>query len=185
MSDGQIIIQKEKEDYPENKKVSNIPEISRIEMVNVAGDFTTKNKKKKHISVSFIIFLLIVICIATAISIQMFNTHAMNSDRWRLVGNLQTLGAQVMQYYRTPCSQGGGGYRIEKGDTATIATFIGWEATYDTWDSGTFTLTIPAYNTVRIVGKGTRIGNDGTSNVHATLTVTCYASSPLKTVIEN
>jgi Tfp pilus assembly protein PilE len=132
-----------------------------------------------------IVLSVIIVGVAVAVGIQMFNTQAMNSNRQAVVGDLQTLGAQVMQYYRTPSSQGGAGSSIGTGDASDVATFIGWSGTVDTTDTGTFTLTTPAANTVRIVGVGTETGNDGSANVQATLTVTCTSSSPLSTTINN
>lgn len=132
-----------------------------------------------------IVLSVIIVGVAVAVGIQMFNTQAMNSNRQAVVGDLQTLGAQVMQYYRTPSSQGGAGSSIATSDASNVATFIGWGATSDTTDTGSFTLTTPSANTVQIVGTGTETGNDGSNNVQATLTVTCTSSSPLSTTINN
>ncbi|MCF7919315.1 MAG: hypothetical protein K9N06_05325 [Candidatus Cloacimonetes bacterium] len=116
---------------------------------------------------------------------KMRSQQRSNSNRQALVGDLQTLGAQVMQYYRTPTSQGGAGATIGTGDAAKVAAFIGWNGTSDISDTGTFTLSVPSRNVVRIVGVGKEKGNNGTSNTQATMTVTCNASSPLSTTINN
>ncbi len=132
-----------------------------------------------------IVLSVIIVGVAVAVGIQMFNTQAMNSNRQAIVGDLQTLGAQVMQYYRTPSSQGGGGSSIADGGEDDLVGFMGWADNPDTTDTGVFTLDITAANVVEIVGVGTETGNNGTSGVSAKLTVTCTASAPLATSIEN
>jgi hypothetical protein len=133
-----------------------------------------------------IVLSVIIVGVAVAVGIQMFNTQAMNSNRQAIVGDLQTLGAQVMQYYRTPASQGGAGSSIAVGDDDALAAFLGWGDTENETDTGTFTLIeIAAANVVVIEGEGTETGNDGTNPVKATLTVTCTAASPLSTAINN
>lgn len=133
-----------------------------------------------------IVLSVIIVGVAVAVGIQMFNTQAMNSNRQAVVGDLQTYGAQLMQYYRTPASQGGGGSDFTSGTgAAKVAAFLGWGATTDTTDTGTFALTITSSSVASIVGTGTETGNDGTNNVKATLTVTATSSSPLATAIDN
>jgi len=132
-----------------------------------------------------IVLSVIIVGVAVAVGIQMFNTQAMNSNRQAIVGDLKTLGAQVMQYYRTPSSQGGGGSSIADGGEDDLVGFMGWADNPDTTDTGVFTLDITAANVVEIVGVGTETGNNGTSGVSAKLTVTCTASAPLATSIEN
>jgi hypothetical protein len=132
-----------------------------------------------------IVLSVIIVGVAVAVGIQMFNTQAMNSNRQAVVGDLQTLGAQVMQYHRTPTSQGGGGNNTTTAyDAATIGDFIGWNGTVDTTDTGDFSIAT-AIGTVTIVGHGTEKGNDGTNNVGATLVVTLSSGSPLATSIDN
>ena len=129
-----------------------------------------------------IVLSVIIVGVAVAVGIQMFNTQAMNSNRQAVIGYLQTYGAQVMQYYRTPSSQGGGGSSLSS--ATAIATFMGWGATSDTTDTGSFTISV-ANGVATINGYGTETGNDGTNSVRATLTVTPTASSPLSTTIVN
>jgi len=132
-----------------------------------------------------IVLSVIIVGVAVAVGIQMFNTQAMNSNRQAVVGDLQTLGAQVMQYYRTPTSQGGAGSTIPTGDESDLYTFMGWAADSVNTDTGSFVVSITAENVVQIIGEGTEVGNVGGLPVKATLTVTCTASSPLSTAIGN
>ncbi len=133
-----------------------------------------------------IVLSVIIVGVAVAVGIQMFNTQAVNSNRQAIVGDLQTLGAQVMQYYRTPTSQGGGGSSIAVGEDDALYGFMGWADASDTTDTGVFSLTtIAATNVIEIVGVGTETGNNGTAGVQATLTVSCTASAPLATTIDN
>ena len=137
-----------------------------------------------------IVLSVIIVGVAVAVGIQMFNTQAMNSNRQAVIGDLQTYGTQVMQYHRTPTSQGGGGNGGATAYTAaTVATFLGWATTSDTTDTGSFTLTTGA-GTVLISGYGTETGNDPDYGSHdgkveAELTVTLAGSSPLSTSIIN
>ncbi len=108
-----------------------------------------------------------------------------SDERQSIVSILQTYGAQVMQYYRTPSSQGGAGSNIVTGDALNIVTFLGWESTTMKTEIGTFTVTVPSRNTVKIVGVGNEIGNDGVRTVSVTTTVTCADAAPLSTSINN
>ena len=60
----------------------------------------------------------------------------MNANRQAIVGDCQTLGAQVMQYYRTPSSQGEVGGYIGTGDTKIMNQWLGWGGNPYTSDSG-------------------------------------------------
>ncbi|MCF7920431.1 MAG: hypothetical protein K9N06_11025 [Candidatus Cloacimonetes bacterium] len=112
-------------------------------------------------------------------------TQSIQNSRQSIISDLQTYGAQVMQYYRTPLNQGGGGSSISKGDESKIASYIGWEDSSTITDNGTFSLSIIRSNSVQIVGVGTVIGNDGNNNVSATITVSCTSRSPLSTKVNN
>jgi len=137
-----------------------------------------------------IVLSVIIVGVAVAVGIQMFNTQAMNSNRQAVIGDLQTYGAQIMQYHRTPSSQGGGGNElVAVYDVPTICAFLGWPAAAAllgvvSTDTGTFTMTSVA-GTVTIVGVGTETGNDGSAGVTATLTVSLASTTPLGTGITN
>ena len=132
-----------------------------------------------------IVLSVIIVGVAVAVGIQMFNTQAMNSNRQAVIGDLQTLGAQIMQYHRTPASQGGGGNLATAYAIADVQAFLGWSSATNTSDTGTFTLTAPAAGVITITGVGTETGNDGTAKVTAVLTVTLANAAPLATAISN
>ncbi|MDP8220919.1 MAG: hypothetical protein P9X26_06210 [Candidatus Stygibacter frigidus] len=132
-----------------------------------------------------IVLSVIIVGVAVAVGIQMFNTQAMNSNRQAVIGDLQTLGAQIMQFHRTPASQGGGGNLATAYAIADVEAFLGWSSASNTTDTGTFTLAAPAAGSISITGVGTETGTDGSANVSATLTVTLANASPLSTAIVN
>ena len=137
-----------------------------------------------------IVLSVIIVGVAVAVGIQMFNTQAMNSNRQAVIGDLQTYGTQIMQYHRTPSSQGGGGNNLTSAYTVEkLGQFLGWSAAEITavlqdTDTGTYDMT-PAIGSVVMIGLGTETGNDGSAPVKATLTVTLGAGSPLATVVGN
>jgi len=129
--------------------------------------------------------VIIIIGVAVAVGIQMFDTQAMQLNRQAIVDDLQCLGSSVIQYYRTPSNQGGSGHIITNGTEADIIEYMGWASNPETTDTGTFTLYITGTNVVEIVGVGTETGADGISGVSATLTITCTAKDPKQITITN
>jgi hypothetical protein len=56
-----------------------------------------------------IVLSVIIVGIAIAVGIMMFNNQAYNSNQSAIAGELQNYAAQVIQFWKTPVSQGGGG----------------------------------------------------------------------------
>ncbi len=109
-----------------------------------------------------IVLGVIVVGIAVVVGINLFNANAVSANRDGVVSDLNNLGVMAQQFYKKPASMGGG-----------ANTFTGWTvpAQLDTTANGTYTATVSAQS-VTLVGLGTETGNDGSTKVKATATVT-------------
>ena len=109
-----------------------------------------------------IVLGVIVVGIAVVVGINLFNANAISANRDAVVSDLNNLGAMAQQYYKKPASMGGG-----------ANTFTNWTIPtgLDSTANGTYTISVAA-QTVTIVGLGTEKGNDKTTAVKATATVT-------------
>ena len=110
-----------------------------------------------------IVLSVIIVGAAIAAGITMFNNQSYSSNKAAIAADAQNLASQVVQYYKTPASQGGGDRKIP--DAAeTIANFIGWgdTATYEN-DNGLYTLAVTssgASGVVTITGVGREKNGD-------------------------
>jgi len=55
-----------------------------------------------------IVLSVIIVGIAVAVGISMFNTQSVAADQQAIAADLQSFGAQVLAYLKTPTSMGGG-----------------------------------------------------------------------------
>jgi hypothetical protein len=117
-----------------------------------------------------IVLGVIVVGIAVVVGINLFNANAVSSNRDAVISDLNNLGAMAQQYYKKPISMGGGGNTFNgTGGTGGVAWVI--PAQLDTTANGTYSATTVASQSVVIEGLGTETGNDGTTPVKATATV--------------
>lgn len=109
-----------------------------------------------------IVLGVIIVGIAIVVGINIATTSAQGSNRDAVIADLNTIGNYAQQYYRKPSSMGGGNN-----------TFTGWTIppAIDTTGNGTFATTVAA-QTVTLVGTGNETGNDGSTKVKATATIT-------------
>ncbi|UCH65725.1 MAG: hypothetical protein JSW63_00910 [Ignavibacterium sp.] len=114
-----------------------------------------------------IVLGVIVVGIAVVVGINLFNANATAANRDGVISDLNNLSAMGQQYYKKPTSMGGGGN-----------TFTGWSIPtgLDSTANGTYAVTVTA-SSLTIVGTGTEIGNDGSTEVEATATVTANTIS--------
>ena len=114
-----------------------------------------------------IVLGVIVVGIAVVVGINLFNANATAANRDGVISDLNNLSAMGQQYYKKPTSMGGGGN-----------TFTGWTIPtgLDSTANGTYAATVAAAS-LTIVGTGTEIGNDGSTEVQATATVTANTIS--------
>ena len=113
---------------------------------------------------------IIIVGIAVVVGINLFNAKAISANRDEVISDLIKLGTIAQQHYKKPTSMAGGGN-----------TFTGWTvpASLDTTANGTYTTTVNAQS-VTIVGLGTETGDDGSTKVKATSTVTPTAITTAK-----
>jgi Tfp pilus assembly protein PilE len=108
-----------------------------------------------------IVLGVIIVGIAVVVGINVFTASSSQANRDGVIADLTNLASLAQQYYRKPTALGGGGN-----------TFTGWTlpGQLDTTGNGTYTLTVAAQS-VTLVGTGNEKGNNGTSNVRATMVV--------------
>jgi Tfp pilus assembly protein PilE len=108
-----------------------------------------------------IVLGVIIVGIAVVVGINVFTASSSQANRDGVIADLTNLASLAQQYYRKPTALAGGGN-----------TFTGWTipAQLDTTGNGTYTLTVAAQS-VTLVGTGNEKGNNGTSNVRATMVV--------------
>jgi len=87
-----------------------------------------------------IVLSVIIVGAAIAVGIQMFNSQSYSASKSAIAADAQSYASQIVQYYKTPVSQGGAGGTLENADEAKIANFIGWGST-TTETGGTATTT--------------------------------------------
>ncbi|MDD2209704.1 MAG: hypothetical protein PHN71_00070 [Candidatus Cloacimonetes bacterium] len=96
-----------------------------------------------------IVLSVIIVGVAIAVGISMFNSQAYNSNKSGIAADAQSFATQIVQYYKTPESQGGyGGGDIDSLSVSSIAGYLGFDAT--------------TFSTTNENGKYT-ISTDGTS----------------------
>ena len=110
-----------------------------------------------------IVLSVIIVGVAIAVGITMFQNQSYNSNKTAVVGELQQYAAQVIQWYKTPTSQGGAGSPTAiTADAATgkvIAAFVGFgtDTLTTTTETGTYTIAAATTNTITITGVGKEV----------------------------
>ena len=130
-----------------------------------------------------IVLSVIIVGIAVAVGITMFNAQATNSNRQAIVGDMNNQASSALAFYKTPLTHGGGAGSFISANA--VGTWIGydWDGTILTTGNGTFTLAVSG-DVLTIAGTGTEIGSNGSTNVQATMTVT-GATSAIVTTVNN
>ncbi len=128
-----------------------------------------------------IILSVIIVGIAIAVGINMFQTNAVDSNRQALISDVTNLGAKAHRYYRTPSSLAGGSqdfqgfYLTPKESKNANGEFI--VTTTEPTGPGDVTaapndsITTSA-TTVYIVASGVEYGDDEATHVKVYATVT-------------
>lgn len=106
-----------------------------------------------------IVLSVIIVGAAIAVGIQMFNAQAYSANKSAIAADAQSFASQVVQYYKTPESQGGAGGTVTANMQGTIAGFIGWDAANTKNDSGEYIIdAVDATDTtVTIYGLGKEV----------------------------
>ncbi len=118
-----------------------------------------------------IVLSVIIVGVAIAVGISMFNSQAYNSNKTAIAADAQSFATQVVQYYKTPKSQGGGGNTLPT-TADTLGTYLGWGGDTTTNDNGTYTVAIPESGnpTITGVGKAVKSGSGKSPKIVATVT---------------
>ena len=130
-----------------------------------------------------IILSVIIVGIAIAVGINMFQTNAVDSNRQAIVSDVMNLGAKAHRYFRTPTSLAGGGQNFQGFylTTAEATNANGQFIATATAPTGTANVTATADSistsatTIYIVASGVEVGNDATNYVKVYATVTGQA----------
>lgn len=132
-----------------------------------------------------IILSVIIVGIAIAVGINMFQTNAVDSNRQAIISDCMNLGAKAQRFWRTPTSLAGGGqdfagfyltpnesqnangqYRVESTEPTDATTITADTSSSARTKIGTGT------TTVYIIASGVEFGDDGTNRVKVYATVT-------------
>lgn len=111
-----------------------------------------------------IVLSVIIVGAAIAVGIQMFNAQAYSANKSAIAADAQSFASQIVQYYKTPESQGGAGGKVANMTGAKIGGFIGWGADNTSNDSGEYIIGAVTATTVTIYGLGKEV-KGGTSPV--------------------
>jgi Tfp pilus assembly protein PilE len=113
-----------------------------------------------------IILGVIIVGIAVAVGITMFQDNAVNANRDAVSNDLINLAARAQQFYRRPVGLGGGGSAF-----TALGTDITKLTNNPTNDNGTYAITSGAAQTITITGTGTSKGTNGSA-----VTLTCVVT---------
>lgn len=130
-----------------------------------------------------LVLSVVIIGLSIAVGISMFNNHLVKNNRVAVIGDLTALASVAASFYKTPADMGGGAGiwdidllgpslgHIYNSSTSSIFT-----------DNGTYTFSSSG-DVLSIVGTGTEIGSNGSTNVQALLTLTGLTSQMTTTVL--
>ncbi len=123
-----------------------------------------------------IILGVIIVGIAVAVGITMFQDSAVSANRDAVTNDLVNMASRAQQFYRRPTSLGGGGnsFVLLTADATGFARI----SSMDTNANGTYKIsTAGTLTAVSLEGLGYETGNDGSGKVQVTVTVTADAFS--------
>ena len=129
-----------------------------------------------------IILGVIIVGIAVAVGITMFQDNAVNANRDAITNDLVSLATKAQQYFRKPAALGGGGnsFTALTADATGLALLASTQFTNN--DNGTYTISTAGTATqVIFTGVGKTLLSDGTTYPTYTCTVTAASYSVAKT----
>jgi len=120
-----------------------------------------------------IILGVIVVGIAVAVGITMFQDNAVSANRDAVVNDLVNLSARAQQFYRRPSSLGGGQNSFLGLNTSGISKLVNVPTSATSWtnSNGIYNVVSASDSNVVLKGTGTEIGNDGAQKVSVTMTI--------------
>jgi hypothetical protein len=108
-----------------------------------------------------IILGVIVVGIAVAVGITMFQDNAVSANRDAVTNDLVNLAARAQQHFRRPAALGGGQGAFDNSLGGVAIATINQLTSKPTNANGTYVLTSVAANQVVLDGTGTEKGTDG------------------------
>lgn len=118
-----------------------------------------------------IILGVIIVGIAVAVGITMFQDNAVSANKDAVTNDLVQLAAKAQQYYRKPASLGGGGNSFAA-LTGTTGLALLVSTAFSDNDNGVYSITGSAASGVTFQGVGKTALADGTSWPLVTMAVT-------------
>jgi Tfp pilus assembly protein PilE len=121
-----------------------------------------------------IILGVIVVGIAVAVGITMFQDNAVSANRDAVVNDLVNLAARAQQYYRRPTSLGGGQNQFTglTADASGLKKLVNTNASPWVNANGSYRIAVAGSDSsVWLEGLGNEIGNDGSAKVKVTMEV--------------
>lgn len=116
-----------------------------------------------------IILGVIVVGIAVAVGITMFQDNAVSANRDAVTNDLVNLSSRAQQYYRRPTALGGGGNSFVGVTYAKLSS-------KPTNANGAYSAAGPSATQVVLTGVGIEKGNDNTLPINMTMTVLADSS---------
>ncbi|MDI3503848.1 MAG: hypothetical protein PWP64_784 [Candidatus Cloacimonadota bacterium] len=119
-----------------------------------------------------IVLSVIIVGAAIAVGIQMFNNQAYSANKTAIAADAQSYASQVVQYYKTPTSQGGLSGDLTGVIADDIGSFIGWGgATLTDNENGDYKVVPDATNNkVSVYGLGKEEKGGNKPAVRTTIT---------------
>jgi Tfp pilus assembly protein PilE len=118
-----------------------------------------------------IILGVIVVGIAVAVGITMFNDSAVSANRDAVTNDLVNLASRAQQYYRRPTALGGGGGSFATLSGTGMSLLTKTSGTTMVNGNGTYEIVSASASTIQFRGVGTETGNDPAGGVNGKVTV--------------
>ena len=118
-----------------------------------------------------IILGVIVVGIAVAVGITMFNDSAVSANRDAVTNDLVNLASRAQQYYRRPTALGGGGGSFLNLATDGMKLITKTSGASMINGNGTYTIVSATATTIQFQGLGTETGNTPPGKVKVVMDV--------------
>lgn len=118
-----------------------------------------------------IVLSVIIVGVAIAVGISMFNSQAYNANKTAIASDAQAFAAQVLQYWKTPESQGGAGGKGGNMSVNSVTDYLGLTGDNGKNENGSYVITSADSVKVVITGTGTAIRNDMRPQIITTVTL--------------
>ena len=105
---------------------------------------------------------VIIVGVAIAVGITMFNEQAYVSNRQALTGEMQDYAARAVHFFKTPISQGGAGQDSSRISYQSVAGYIGFTAPHygNVTENGEFRVISSSGVNVTFEGMGNALKNN-------------------------